>query len=92
MDKVFSIRLDEIVVGELNRVSKRLGITKKRFLEEAIRRQVSFVAKNKSVDIWEETCGAWKRQESPSITIRKARQAFEASVLRHHRHQKRPRI
>lgn len=91
MDKVFSTRLDETVVNELSRVSKRLGITKKQFLEEAIRQQVSRMAEGEILDVWAETCGVWKRRESPRTTIRKARRAFEASAARHHRRQKRSR-
>jgi hypothetical protein len=91
MDKVFSTRLDETVVNELSRVSKRLGITKKQFLEEAIRQQVSRMAEGEILDVWTETCGVWKRRESPHTTIRKARRAFEASVARHHQRQKRSR-
>lgn len=37
MDKVFSARLDERAIQEMTRVAKRLGMTKKEFLESAIR-------------------------------------------------------
>jgi predicted transcriptional regulator len=86
--KSLSVRLDETAVETLNRVSRRLGITKKQFLEEAIHQQASRVTLGESFDVWEETCGAWKRQESPRTTIRRARQALEASMMRHHRSQK----
>jgi predicted transcriptional regulator len=83
--KALSIHLDETVVEELNRVSKHLGITKKQFLEEAIRQQASRAVEGERCDVWAETCGAWRRQESPRTTIRRARRAFESSVVRHHR-------
>jgi len=37
MDKVFSARLDEAVVDKMNRLARRLRITKRQFLEEPIR-------------------------------------------------------
>ncbi len=37
MDKIFSARLDEMAIDELNRRTRRLGLSKKQFLEEAIR-------------------------------------------------------
>jgi predicted transcriptional regulator len=82
--KALSIHLDETVVEELNRVSKHLGITKKQFLEEAIRQQASRAVEGERRDVWAETCGAWRRRESPRTTIRRARRTFEASVARHH--------
>jgi len=36
MDKVMSARLSEEAIAELDRASKKLGMTKKQFLEEAI--------------------------------------------------------
>ncbi len=83
MDKIFSTRLDETSVDELNRLSKRLGISKKKLLEDAIRQQAARAAEGGLTDVWTETCGAWARRESPRATIRRARRAFEASATRH---------
>lgn len=85
MDKILSARLDETVVDELNRVTKRRGITKKQFLEEAIREHAGRGEAGDATDVWAETCGAWQRRESPRTTIRKARRAFNAATTRHHR-------
>ena len=85
MDKVVSARLDETVVDELNRVTKQRGITKKRFLEEAIRIHAAQGEGGPAADVWAETCGAWRRRESPLTTIRRARAAFKAAMVRHHR-------
>ena len=64
MDKIFSTRLDESVVVELERVTKRHGMTKKRFLEEAIHARAQQLNAGESSDVWSETCGAWKRKET----------------------------
>jgi hypothetical protein len=82
MDKVFSTRLDETIVDELTRMSRRLGISKKRLLEEAIRLRAGRAGAG--ADVWAETCGAWQRRETPAGTIRKTRRAFEAGMQRHH--------
>ncbi len=47
MEKIFSARLDEAVLDELDRVTRRLAITKKQFLEEAIRMRASSSAMRK---------------------------------------------
>jgi hypothetical protein len=86
MDKVLSARLDETVVDELTRVTKRRGITKKRFLEEAIRKHAARSAGEDAEDVWTETCGAWSRREPVRTTIRRARRATNAAMTRHHRH------
>jgi predicted transcriptional regulator len=85
MDKVFSTRLDPRVVDELNRITKRLGMSKKRFLEEAIHLRGAAAGEKDARDVWAETCGAWKRRESPSNTTRRTRRAFEQSMRRHQR-------
>lgn len=92
MDKVFSARLDETAIEEMSRSAKRLGMTKKEFLESAIRLRVRDVEKSTGTDVWEETCGAWARDESVDSTRQRSRAAFEASLRRHQgRRQKRGR-
>jgi hypothetical protein len=82
MDKVFSARLDEKIVDDIDRTSRRLGISKKQLVEEAIRLRVAH-ARTGADDVWAETCGTWRRRESPLATIEKTRRAFEAGMHRH---------
>ncbi len=86
MDKVLSARVDETVLEELNRVIKQRGITKKQFLEEAIRGHAARTGAAAAPDVWAETCGIWQRPESVPTTIRRARAALESSMRRHQRH------
>lgn len=74
-----SARLDIRVVEQLERASKRLGMTKKRFLEEAIAQKAEAVegegqarreALQRAIDA---SFGAWKRDEPPEETVRKAK-------------------
>jgi hypothetical protein len=84
MDRVFSTRIDEATLDELDRTSRRLGITKKRFLEEAIRRRATN-ALSAAEDVWEMTCGAWRRREAATATVRRIRGVFELGMQRHRR-------
>lgn len=84
MDKVFSARLDERAIQEMTRVAKRLGMTKKEFLESAIRLRAQHLDAQTGTDLWAETSGAWARDESSAVTSARSREAFEASFRRHH--------
>ena len=85
MDKVFSARVDEAVLDEMNRVARRLRITKRQFLEEAIRSRAQQLSRDEDADIWAETLGAWNRKESAAALIRTARRRFQRSFERHHK-------
>jgi predicted DNA-binding protein len=82
MDRIFSARLDEAVLDELDRITKRLGMTKKEFLEEAIRARAAEVNAEAAHNVWRETLGAWKRREAPQTTIRRIRKTVEESFTR----------
>ena len=84
MEKIFSARLDEAVLDEMERVTRKLKITKRRFLEEAIHLRARQLSEG-SDDIWSETLGAWKRSERPERTVRRAREEFEKSYGRQRR-------
>jgi hypothetical protein len=84
MDKVLSARLDATVVDELDRMSRRLGVSKKTLLEEAIRMRARRTAAS-SGDVWTDTCGLWRRREEPAATVRRVRRAFEQAMHRTHR-------
>ena len=84
MQKIFSARIDEAVLNELERVTRQLGISKRQFLEEAIREHAAELSAQGDRDIWADTLGAWRRRERPETTIRRARQAFRRTFSRHH--------
>jgi hypothetical protein len=85
MEKSLSARLDEAVLDELDRVTRRLSMTKKQFLEEAIRMRVQQLSDDERTDIWTETLGAWSRREKPETTILRTREKFRQSFERQHR-------
>jgi hypothetical protein len=86
MQKIFSTRLEEATIDEMNRIARRLGISKRRFLEEAIlHRTRELSGDSAGDDVWSETLGAWRRAEAATTTIRRARRAFQGTFTRHQR-------
>ena len=87
MQKVFSSRLEEGTINEIERLSRRLGISRRQFIEDAIRRHARELHDEEAPgrDIWSETLGAWNRRENVETTIRRARRSFQRGFLRHHR-------
>ena len=89
MQKIFSARLEEATLEELERATRQLGMSKRQFLEEAIRLRAQALTRAAGDDVWTETLGAWRRPASPRTTIRQARSAFRRSFVRHHQAQPR---
>ncbi len=85
MDKVISTRVDEAVAFEIENLSKHLRIPKKEVIENAVRSYAAQTRSNEKKDVFDRTCGAWMRDESPAETVEKARKAFNESMQRHHR-------
>ena len=84
MQKIFSTRLEEATLHELERATRKLGISKRQFLEEAIRLRVQSVERHSGDDVWAETLGTWRRTERPETTIHRTRRTFRRTFARHH--------
>lgn len=82
MDKVLSARVDEAVLHRIGSLARRLGTTKKAVIEAAICAYAEKVEASGSGDIMEQTSGAWKREEPPEETVRRAREAFNRAMER----------
>ncbi len=85
MQKIFSTRLEEGVINELERVTRRKGMSKRQFLEQAICQYAKRLSKEDQSDIWSETRGAWRRREQAGVTARRARRHFQQAMERHHK-------
>ena len=85
MDKILSARIDESVANRITSLARRLRTSKKQVIESAIEAYASQVDQDQGVDVFDETCGAWHRQESPARVVEAARKAFRDSMQRHHR-------
>ena len=84
MQKIFSARLDEAALDEMDRVTRKLRMSKRQFLEEAIHLRARGLSAEHGDDVWSETLGAWSRDEKPETTIRRVRQAFRRTFDRRH--------
>jgi predicted HD phosphohydrolase len=84
MDKIFSARLDETVLAEMQNVVYQHHMTKKRFLEEAIHQYASTLKGPEEKDVWAQTCGAWKRKESAAAIVKQIRTKMRKNFRRHH--------
>jgi len=85
MDTVISARIDEGVAGRIRGLAHRLHTSKKSVIEKAILLYAKEVEKTENRDILDDTSGIWRRKESASRTVEKAREAFRHSLARHHR-------
>ncbi|WP_446008463.1 ribbon-helix-helix protein, CopG family [Candidatus Electrothrix sp.] len=83
MDKVFSARVDEAVIRQIDLLTRELKTSKKAIIESAIRLYSEQSGLRKKVDVFEQTCGSWNRSESPEETVNQARSAFRKSMERH---------
>jgi len=83
MDKVISSRVSESVAHQIEVLSKRLRIPKKKVIEEAILAYARQTGKDDDLDVFAQTSGAWKRRESTAKTVERARKAFRDSMTRY---------
>ena len=83
MDKIFSARVDESVIREIGILARQLGKTKKAIVESSIRLFAEKMKKEHNLDVFEQTLGAWRREESPDKTREKIRKAFHRSMSRY---------
>ena len=86
MDKVFSTRLDESIICQIDQFVKDKPISKKALIEAALKKyfeenQAASIKK----DIIRESCGSWKRDEAAEDTWQKSREEFNKSYERRHR-------
>ncbi len=83
MDKIFSARLDESVLNKILLLSQKLRTTKKNIIETAIQLYAQRIETVSKMDVFKQTSGAWKRQESAQELIKKSRSKFNESFSRH---------
>ena len=69
MDKVFSTRLDEDLIRQINILATKKSMSKKKVLEKALRAYLNSVAETMEDDILNRSFGIWERDESTEQTI-----------------------
>lgn len=83
MDKILSARVDESIVNHIGSLARRLRTSKKKIIETAIEAYATQVDEAQDFDVFEHTCGAWRRKESAQETVDHARKASQRSMQRH---------
>ena len=79
MDKILSARVGESVIQQVGILAHELNTSREAIIEAAIRLYSKQIALEKKNDVFENTCGAWKRSETPQESISIARSAFNKS-------------
>lgn len=82
MDKVLSARLDESTVSRIGLLAQRLRTSKKKVIEDAIQLYSKRVDAKGDFDVFDQTCGAWKRKKAGAREIEKIRAVFRKSMMR----------
>ncbi len=82
MDKILSARLEESVIQRIGSLARRLRTSKKRIIEDAIQNYADKIDREEKFDIFEQTCGVWRRKESAGQIVEEARKTFRKSMER----------
>jgi hypothetical protein len=82
MDSVFSTRMDESVARRVRELAFRLGVSKKSLVERALRELAERIEEEDGLDVFDVSCGAWKRDESPAEVRKEARRRFNEAMER----------
>ena len=85
MDKVISTRLNESIVYQIDALANQLNTSKKNIIEQAVSELADRVNLQRGIDVFNETCGAWKRDESPNSIRKEIKKQFQDSIERHHK-------
>lgn len=85
MDKILSARVHESVIQRIGSLARRLHTSKKRIIENAVQQYADQIDREEQYDVFEQTCGAWRRKESAGKIVAEARRRFRESMERHQR-------
>jgi predicted transcriptional regulator len=82
VDKILSARLNESVIQRIGSLARRLHASKKSIIENAVNNYADQIDREHQFDVFEQTCGAWRRKEPAGRIIEEARTAFRKSMER----------
>ena len=85
MDKVLSARVDETVLNKITFLAHRLRVSKKKIIEGAVQMYARKMVSSGEMNVFQQTSGAWKRPETESQTVGRAKRAFRESMERLHK-------
>ncbi len=85
MNKIFSTRIEEEVISQIDILAKAMKTSKKKVVETAVSLLVSRFEEEQGQDVFDATSGAWNREEAPVETVNQIRESFKASFERRQR-------
>jgi hypothetical protein len=85
MDRILSARIDEVIYRKINDLSQRMHTSKKAVIEKAIDLLGKSFQEEKEIDVFKETSGTWKRDETAEETVSRIRNDFNGSMNRYER-------
>ncbi len=71
-----SLRVEETVIHKIGVLARRLNISKKKIIENAVMTYADDIDQEEKVGVFERTFGAWHRKEPTNKTVDQARSAF----------------
>ncbi len=83
MDKIFSTRLDEDLIQQIDRFVKSRSITKKSLVENALRAYINGLNENLQLDMISQSFGAWQREETAEETWKRGKETLRRGFERH---------
>ncbi len=83
MDKILSARVDETILNKVSFLAQRLHVSKKKVIEGAVQMYAQRMESTGDMNVFAQTSGAWKRNESIDQTVTHAKSAFRKSMGRH---------
>ena len=85
MDKIMSTRMDEAVIRHVDMLAKKLSLSKKAVLENAIQCYAEKIESEEGLDVLAVTFGSWKRDQSAEDTIQTIKDTMRKSQERYKR-------
>ena len=85
MDKIMSTRMDEAVIRHIDMLAKKLGMSKKAVLENAVHCYAEKIESDEGFDALTATFGSWKRDQSAGETVEAIKDTMRKSQERYKR-------
>lgn len=82
MDKILSARVDEMILNKISFLAQRLHVSKKKVIEGAVQMYAQKMESTGDMNIFEQTSGAWGRNEPVDQTVNHVKSAFRKSMGR----------
>jgi hypothetical protein len=83
MDRILSARVDDLILNKISFLAQKLHVSKKKVIEGAVQMYAHEIEATGEMDVFGQTCGAWKRKETAEQTVSHVKSAFRKSMGRY---------